>query len=99
MADTHSGVIVVTLELSGDLDLHTAAQLDEAFARALEAHPTQVVLDASATTFLDSTGLRAIARGAERVRAARARFRLNGASATVRRVLEIADLLEAYRHG
>jgi anti-sigma B factor antagonist len=92
-------VIVVHLELTGDLDLRSAPLLDAAVDTALEAHPTQVVLDASRTDFLDSTGLRAIVRGAERVRAARARFRLSGASATVRRVLEVADLLEAYRNG
>jgi anti-anti-sigma factor len=99
VADTHSGVIVATVEVAGEIDAVTASSLDDAFDEALEAHPTLVLFDAGSTTFLDSVGLRAVVRNAEKVRQRRARFRLSGASAAARRVLEIADLLDRYEHG
>lgn len=97
VSDTHSGVVVATIAVLGELDAHSTGALDAAFDEALRAHPTLVQLDATATSFLDSTGLRAIVRNAERVAEHRARFHLSGASASVRRVLEITDLLERYR--
>lgn len=52
------------LEVQGELDLLTAAQLAEAVEKALAAAPPLLALDLSATTFLDSSGAREVARAA-----------------------------------
>src|SRR3954468_347802 len=62
------------LELRGELDIGTAAKLDEAVDRALEDGCREVVLDLSGTTFLDSSGLGALIRAARTVDAQQARM-------------------------
>jgi anti-anti-sigma factor len=53
-----------TLEVRGELDMAVAPQLAEAVATELKAPPPALVLDLTATTFLDSSGARALAIGA-----------------------------------
>jgi anti-sigma B factor antagonist len=48
--------------VSGELDLATASQLDQALSQAL-ADADEVVLDLSEVSFIDSTGLSAILGG------------------------------------
>ena len=49
----------VRLRLAGELDLARAAQLEEALSTA-RATATQVEIDLSGLTFIDSSGLRAL---------------------------------------
>lgn len=51
VADTHSGVIVATVEVAGEIDAATASSLDDAFDEALEAHPTLVLFRAFTPTW------------------------------------------------
>jgi anti-anti-sigma factor len=48
------------MELRGELDIGTAAKLEQAVERALEEGCHEVVLDLSGTTLLDSSGLAAL---------------------------------------
>lgn len=57
------------LTVRGDLDLATAPQFGAAVDDALDGAP-QLVLDLSATTFLDSSGARSLVRAAKRAAAA-----------------------------
>lgn len=54
-AETVDGV---RLELSGELDLASAPQLERALARAKHGRPATLVLDLRDLSFLDSCGLR-----------------------------------------
>jgi anti-sigma B factor antagonist len=55
-----------TIVLSGELDVASAAVLEEALADACDSGAREVVLDMSGLEFMDSTGLRAILRGKAR---------------------------------
>ncbi len=60
-------VFAVTVEgtvisLSGDLDAHTAPQLDEAVDTALGAGDGDLVLEMESVGFVDSSGLRSMIR-------------------------------------
>ncbi|MEA2177744.1 MAG: anti-sigma factor antagonist [bacterium] len=59
------------LEVTGELDIGTGAQLEDAVTRALDAGARDVVVDLGGTTFLDSSGLGALIRAARAVDAAR----------------------------
>jgi anti-sigma B factor antagonist len=48
--------------VQGELDIATAPRLNEAVATALEGPPARLVIDLSATGFIDSSGIRALAR-------------------------------------
>jgi anti-sigma B factor antagonist len=55
-----------TIVLSGELDVASAAVLEQALADACDSGAREVVLDLSRLEFMDSTGLRAILRGKAR---------------------------------
>lgn len=50
------------LELSGEVDMSNAHQLEEALATALEATDGRLVVDLAGLEFIDSTGLRSLVR-------------------------------------
>ena len=47
----------VTVVVAGEIDLSTADQLDAAIRRAEDAETNRIVVDLSAMSFVDSTGL------------------------------------------
>jgi anti-sigma B factor antagonist len=51
---------LVTLRPTGELDVSTAAQLEEAVTRLCDEQRRQVILDLSRVIFLDAVGLRAV---------------------------------------
>jgi anti-anti-sigma factor len=81
------------LTVTGDVDLSSSRQLKAEIAGAAESldPDTELVVDLSGVAFLDSTGLRALLRGADAVRAAGARLSFV-LSPPVRRVLELTSL-------
>lgn len=76
------------LVLSGEIDAHTVPELAE---RLTGDAPVEVV-DLSAITFIDSTGLRTLLQAEQARREGGARFLLRGPSAPVQRLLEISGL-------
>lgn len=78
----------------GDLDLEGAPVLDEEFRALLALGVKTVVVDMSAVTFLDSTGLRALIVGRELLGAGGATITLHGVSGVVERVLQMTGLME-----
>jgi len=52
------------LDVSGELDLLTAPRLAEEAERALDDAPALLAIDLTATTFIDSSGARELARAA-----------------------------------
>lgn len=98
----HCGMLVVTvtestpasttLVVSGELDTPGAERLLARLDRLLGQGHRSVVLDLSAVTFCDSSGISALVRGHARASAAAGRLRLSAASPQVTRVLEVSGL-------
>lgn len=91
---TENGVAIV--ELSGEIELHSAPQLRGELVRANECFaPPCVVVDLSDATFIDSTGIGVLVGGLKRAREAGGQLRFCGARQRVHRVFEITGLLAA----
>jgi anti-sigma B factor antagonist len=91
---TRRGPDRLILELEGELDMATSAQLQEALARANREGSSTVVLDLRGVRFLDSTGLRAIFRARKAVRERGQQFAVTPGSAQVQRLLSLTHLDE-----
>ena len=77
---------------SGELDIATAPQLERAIAEATAAAVAELVLDLRQLTFMDSTGLRALAQANVNAEAAGTRLAIWRGSHQIERVLEISGL-------
>lgn len=76
------------LVLSGEIDTYTASEL----ASRLGDEPVVAVVDLSAVTFIDSSGLRTLIEADRSRKNDGARFVLRSPSAPVQRLLEISGL-------
>jgi anti-sigma B factor antagonist len=76
-----------SIRLAGELDMSTAAQLDEVLGTAVE-HGGAVTIDLSDLTFMDSTGIGVFLRAAVSLRG-RGCLILHGEQDRVRRVLDL----------
>jgi anti-sigma B factor antagonist len=83
---------VVVLSVRGEADLHTAPELRDALATAVEDGAQELVLDLSETTFVDSMTLGVLLGAMKRLRARGGHLRLVVPRADVRRVFEITLL-------
>lgn len=80
-----------TLGVDGELDLATAAKLEEQL-HAIEGTDADVILvDLGGLSFIDSTGIRVLLKAAARSRDD-GRLALQGASPRIRRVLDLAGV-------
>jgi anti-anti-sigma factor len=84
----------LALRVHGELDMSTAAALEEAVTAALAEVPPLLVLDLSPTSFVDSSGARQVARSARQARRAGVPVQVvcPKANRTVRLVLDLLDL-------
>lgn len=87
---------VAVLSLKGELDAYTAPTLEERIGALLTEERFEVVLDLSETTFVDSSGLRAILTAQRRLRESGGNMRLRRPSEPVRRLLDITGLTEHF---
>ncbi len=85
---------VVAVE--GELDAHSAPTLDEEIARLTGDGATEIMLDLSGTSFLDSFGLRALLSAQRSVADQGGRLSLRAPSKSVARLLDIAGLTEQF---
>jgi anti-sigma B factor antagonist len=76
-----------SIRLAGELDMSTAAQLDEVLGTAVE-HGGVITIDLSELTFMDSTGIGVFLRAAVSLRG-RGCLILHGEQDRVRRVLDL----------
>lgn len=82
----------VVLAVSGEVDLGTAPRLREELIGLVTDGHRHVVVDLSATEFLDSTGLGALVAGFKRLRAHEGDMRLVCTTARIRKVFELTRL-------
>ncbi|HYO41127.1 MAG TPA: STAS domain-containing protein [Nocardioidaceae bacterium] len=80
------------LTLDGRLNMVSAPQLKTAVTNAVAEGRSQVVVDLSAVTFLDSSGLGALIAGLKAARQASGDLRMTGANEQVRTVLRLTNL-------
>jgi anti-anti-sigma factor len=83
---------VARVQLAGELDVNTAPLVADQLTRLVAEGVTSVVVDVANLTFVDSTGLRAILAGREKLQAEGASLVLEGASGVVERVLDMTGL-------
>jgi anti-sigma B factor antagonist len=74
---------------SGDVDLHTAPELERALAAGLAEGATQLVVDLSGAPFVDSTALHVLLRAARQLDCPTGGLIVVVPDANVRRVFEI----------
>jgi anti-sigma B factor antagonist len=84
------------ISVEGELDAHSAPALDEEITRLIGDSVNEVVLDLSATSFLDSFGLRALLAAQREVADKDGRLSLRNPSKPVQRLLDIAGLTEQF---
>jgi anti-sigma B factor antagonist len=90
------------LEVHGELDLSTAAELEQPLAEATERADAAVLIDLADCGFIDSTGIALIVRAWQRIDAAAGNGGKGGLvlccqNEQVRRVLEVTGLENSLR--
>ena len=80
------------LALGGELDLETLPQVAQALTELRRTGYLRVVIDLSALTFCDSSGLSALLRGNRALRTDGGRLLVAGARGPVRRLMEVTDM-------
>jgi anti-sigma B factor antagonist len=83
-----------TLVLTGEVDPHTATQLEEALAAQIDGGAQAVRIDAAGLAFIDSSGLRVLVDAHRRLGADPSVLVLADVSPTFRRLLEVTGLDE-----
>ena len=81
-----------TVAVVGELDLAGVRALDRAVNDALDERPETVVIDLSATAFIDSAGMGSLVRGHRRAVARDVRLVIIPAPARVHRIFELCGL-------
>ena len=81
-----------TIFLSGELDLSSAAFLEDAVAEQCEQQPEELLLDVAGLEFMDSSGLRAILQAKEKCEALNCHFDVSPARRPVERTLEMTGV-------
>jgi anti-sigma B factor antagonist len=84
----------VRVILSGDLDLSTAKQAEQAIEEAERGGAALIVIDLRRLSFMDSTGLRVIVSADKRAKRSGRRAVIVQGPSAVRRVFEITRLGE-----
>lgn len=85
-----------TLALTGELDLHTSAEVDDAVSTMVSEGVTRLVVDMSGLAFVDSSGLRALLRARQALGDATDAVVLRAPSDAVRRLLDLTGLGELF---
>jgi len=83
--------------VAGEIDVYTSPLLQERLVEVLRDGSPSIVLDLSAVTFLDSTGLGVLITGLKRCRSADGDLVLVTAQPNVLKVLEITGLNDVFK--
>lgn len=82
------------VEVHGEIDAHSAGELDEGLSGIVLAGETNVVLDLVGVDFMDSTGMRAVVAAQKMVADRDGTLELVNVSPTVHRALAYAGLVD-----
>jgi anti-sigma B factor antagonist len=87
-----AGSDAIVLSLTGEVDLYTCPELKTELLRVIDEGGKVVVVDLSGTTFIDSTGLAVLIRGAERLRTNDGRLAVVVVDPSLRKIFEVTGL-------
>ncbi|CNY24775.1 anti-anti-sigma factor RsfB [Mycobacterium tuberculosis] len=90
----HNGVAV--LSIGGEIDLITAAALEEAIGEVVADNPTALVIDLSAVEFLGSVGLKILAATSEKIGQS-VKFGVVARGSVTRRPIHLMGLDKTFR--
>ncbi len=80
------------ISLTGEVDLYTAPELKTELIRVIDAGRSQVVVDMTDTTFIDSTTLGVLVSGIKRLRPTGGRLALVIVDRNILKIFEITGL-------
>jgi anti-sigma B factor antagonist len=83
------------IEVSGEIDLHSAPQLRAELLKLAEGAKPRFVIDLGEVSFIDSTGIGVLVGALKRSREKSGSVHFCGAQSRVRRVFEITGLMRA----
>ncbi len=86
----------VVVQVAGEIDVYTAASLREKLAELIDADHTDVVVDLTGVTFMDSTGLGVLVGALKKVRGYGGRLQLVIDQEKVIKVFRITALTQVF---
>jgi len=84
------------LPLEGEIDLHVSPRVAASLGAMIEQKPPRVVVDLTAVTYIDSSGLAVLIEGMQNVEGYGGKFILTGLQENVRPIFEIARLDQVF---
>ena len=84
------------LPLEGEIDLHVSPRISAALGAMIDQKPARLVVDLSAVSYIDSSGLAVLIEGMQNVEAYGGKFVLAGLQDNVRPIFEIARLDQVF---
>jgi anti-sigma B factor antagonist len=85
------------LALEGEIDLHRSPQVKESLEPLIAQKTTRILLDFSAVTYIDSSGLATLIETLQRVQGYGGKLALFGLRDSIRGIIEIARLDQIFR--
>ena len=85
------------LPLEGEIDLHVSPQIGTALGNLIADKPSQLVVDLSKVSYIDSSGLAVLIEAMQNVGSYGGKFALCGLQEAVRPIFEIARLDQIFR--
>jgi len=89
---THRTSTTVRLDLTGEIDMSTAASLSRAITEALDTGAEDVVIDLDGATFCDCAGITALLNGRRDAMARQVGYQVRNANGNPLRVLRALGL-------
>jgi anti-anti-sigma factor len=86
---------LVRVVAAGEIDMSTAGQMRDSLDAAWNGHPSAVVVDLAAVTFMDSSGIAVLVHAHQRAAEEGGSLTATNPQPMVRRVLEITGVLQA----
>jgi anti-sigma B factor antagonist len=84
------------LPLEGEIDLHVSPRVTTALGAMIEQKPERLVVDLSAVSYIDSSGLAVLIEGMQKVEEYGGKFLLAGLQEKVRPIFEMARLDQVF---
>ena len=85
----------VIVTLVGEMDMSNAPALSAALRDVLDTRPTRVTVDLADLSYLDSSGIRALANAAQRASEVGCELAVHNPSPPARRVLELTGVADS----